>query len=348
MSDSNKRKYVLFSKEDGRPDHIKPCAFFSSTAGCRNGNQCKFMHGSQAGKLSSTHQGTMSKPQTLETVYVKPEDRESGQSETPTKKVSKKQRKSKEDVPDIVLPGAAPDHKTNETIKSAASTAPIPSEVDILKQMLLEQQKLFAEKFASLEQVQHQKQEIETAPTSEKVAKLNKFLSSSKALNRQTVPTLTQSGNEQKLCVTLSKEEERDDTKFLFGAVDIALKKGGADESPRSSLISPVGSPFVASDDAVRALQSSGSKYALSVSNKNRIFASQKTPNSRQSSLPSQASPAAAGSKNIPRFDPMAYDLDKLKWGTLVAQTQAYFRFQKEYNFETDERWVIPRPFGQW
>ena len=39
-----KRKYVLFNKNDGRPDSVKPCAFFLSSAGCRNGANCAFSH----------------------------------------------------------------------------------------------------------------------------------------------------------------------------------------------------------------------------------------------------------------------------------------------------------------
>jgi hypothetical protein len=40
-----KRKYLLFTKSDGRPDAQKPCAFFISAAGCRNGANCQFSHG---------------------------------------------------------------------------------------------------------------------------------------------------------------------------------------------------------------------------------------------------------------------------------------------------------------
>ena len=41
----NKKRYLLFSKDDGRSDSEKPCAFFASPAGCKNGNNCKFLHG---------------------------------------------------------------------------------------------------------------------------------------------------------------------------------------------------------------------------------------------------------------------------------------------------------------
>lgn len=40
----NKKRYVLFSKDDGRSDAEKPCAFFASPAGCKNGSNCKFLH----------------------------------------------------------------------------------------------------------------------------------------------------------------------------------------------------------------------------------------------------------------------------------------------------------------
>ena len=46
MSDqTQKRKYLLF-KKDSNDDAVKPCAFFASPAGCRNGNACAFSHGS--------------------------------------------------------------------------------------------------------------------------------------------------------------------------------------------------------------------------------------------------------------------------------------------------------------
>ena len=43
--EQKKRKYLLLSSKD---DEKKPCAFFISDAGCRNGSACPFIHGSQA------------------------------------------------------------------------------------------------------------------------------------------------------------------------------------------------------------------------------------------------------------------------------------------------------------
>lgn len=42
--EEKKRKYLLFKKDDGRPDYLKPCAFFASDVGCRSANNCKFLH----------------------------------------------------------------------------------------------------------------------------------------------------------------------------------------------------------------------------------------------------------------------------------------------------------------
>ena len=48
-----KRKYLLFNKGDGRADAQKPCAFFISAAGCRNGAQCQFSHGDEHPTLAT-------------------------------------------------------------------------------------------------------------------------------------------------------------------------------------------------------------------------------------------------------------------------------------------------------
>lgn len=51
MVEEKKRKYILFNSEDGRTGP-KPCAFFESAAGCRNGDKCKFSHGGAPSAIS--------------------------------------------------------------------------------------------------------------------------------------------------------------------------------------------------------------------------------------------------------------------------------------------------------
>ena len=43
-TEKKKKKYTLFNTNDGRPNSEKPCAFFFSNEGCRNGDKCTFRH----------------------------------------------------------------------------------------------------------------------------------------------------------------------------------------------------------------------------------------------------------------------------------------------------------------
>jgi hypothetical protein len=45
-----KRKYLLFNKSDERPNSEKPCAFFITPEGCRNGSKCQFSHNTAGNK----------------------------------------------------------------------------------------------------------------------------------------------------------------------------------------------------------------------------------------------------------------------------------------------------------
>ena len=52
-TEKKKKKYTLFNNQDGRPNSDKPCAFFFSDVGCRNGEKCQFKHSSdEAGSVS--------------------------------------------------------------------------------------------------------------------------------------------------------------------------------------------------------------------------------------------------------------------------------------------------------
>ena len=62
MADKDKkRKYLLFAKDDTRPSSQKPCAFFISSEGCRNGSKCPFLHEkNSSGNTSSNVNATTS------------------------------------------------------------------------------------------------------------------------------------------------------------------------------------------------------------------------------------------------------------------------------------------------
>ena len=55
MSESKankKAKYILFKGEKG-DNSSKPCAFYSLPEGCKNGNNCMFLHGTTNKTTSS-------------------------------------------------------------------------------------------------------------------------------------------------------------------------------------------------------------------------------------------------------------------------------------------------------
>lgn len=51
MDKDKKRKYILFKSDDGSK---KPCAFFVSAEGCKNGAACKFSHEIQAAQPAAS------------------------------------------------------------------------------------------------------------------------------------------------------------------------------------------------------------------------------------------------------------------------------------------------------
>lgn len=65
---ASKKKYTLYSANDDRPNSVKPCAFFFSDAGCRNGDGCTFSHSdvpdnASVSSMSTAPEIQSSKPQ---------------------------------------------------------------------------------------------------------------------------------------------------------------------------------------------------------------------------------------------------------------------------------------------
>ena len=56
MSESKankKAKYILFKGDKG-DNSSKPCAFYSLSEGCKNGNNCMFLHGTNTNNTTSS------------------------------------------------------------------------------------------------------------------------------------------------------------------------------------------------------------------------------------------------------------------------------------------------------
>lgn len=135
-----KRKYLLFSKDDGRPDHLKPCAFFVSEAGCRNGSKCKFSHGPAAEPAPVVKEEKVAKaPKPVaEPVASKHKERDSE-----VKSAEKKQKK---------------EYSEYQSSPKPAVVAPVKDskddEIAQLKAMLQQQQAMFAEQLKHTSKMQ--------------------------------------------------------------------------------------------------------------------------------------------------------------------------------------------------
>jgi hypothetical protein len=89
-----KRKYLLFTKDDERPNAEKPCAFFFSPAGCRNGEKCAFSHsdGSNKPVVATSTAAISSVKETISEVKV---IKRSHSPEVIKEKKEKKEKKSR-------------------------------------------------------------------------------------------------------------------------------------------------------------------------------------------------------------------------------------------------------------
>jgi hypothetical protein len=85
-----KRKYLLFNKSDDRPNSEKPCAFFITPEGCRNGANCMFSHGDIPTK------GTISAAAKAKEITRAEKTRPVEEVQQPEKSVEKKRKKQDE------------------------------------------------------------------------------------------------------------------------------------------------------------------------------------------------------------------------------------------------------------
>lgn len=146
---SEKKRYILFSKEDGRPDSEKPCAFFSSAAGCRNGDKCKFMHG--------TFQAAQPAPKKDKSVPIKAAPTAAAPTtvaaapEPKRERESKQQRKERKEREQAALAASAP----AAPIVAQAPVASVSTNdklVKELQQQLLAQQAMMEAQMKLLQQ----------------------------------------------------------------------------------------------------------------------------------------------------------------------------------------------------
>ena len=109
--------------------------------------------------------------------------------------------------------------------------------------------------------------------------------------------------------------------------------------------------PFINSQDALKALQSSGSTHALYNVSKKNIFATPKTSSSNTSTNNTMINNSSINNdvkipKNI--FNPALVNFHELPWMKLVEQTKLNFRYPSNYTYVEDSSWVKAKIYGPW
>jgi len=93
-----KKKYTLYSATDNRPNSEKPCAFYFSDDGCRNGDKCAFKHtadDASVSDVSEVPEVQSSKPVTAAAISADIGAQFSSGVDTNEKKKLKKEKKEK-------------------------------------------------------------------------------------------------------------------------------------------------------------------------------------------------------------------------------------------------------------
>jgi hypothetical protein len=153
MADKDKkRKYLLFSGDDGRPSSEKPCAFFASPEGCKNGDGCKFSHAlvkevaaqppiavSAAPAKSKKERSSSSNPQSV-----------------PLEKVAKPDNGTKRKHSEQAAASAL-SNDTNTSSNKKVKIDESKNEIQMLREEMRRQQEFFEQKLSSIvKEVQHQ------------------------------------------------------------------------------------------------------------------------------------------------------------------------------------------------
>jgi hypothetical protein len=261
MADDKKRKYLLFSKDDGRPDALKPCAFFLSAAGCKNGSKCKFSHGEEK-------KGNNERPVPVAAPVVEAK-KEKKQKREP---VYESEEEYEAPAPVYVAPKIVAPKVVEKPVVKAPKPVKAPvvdtkeDEISLLKAQLFKQQQMFEEvmRKATQQQAAPQPVVVEKTPVKAAAASTKAKYAKKEVVAKVAAPKVAPSSyqqqnpnvqtykapvaappgfNVQSARGTANPEisdysgdsdndnDDEDDTEFLFDAVNVALK-GGRKASP--------------------------------------------------------------------------------------------------------------------
>jgi hypothetical protein len=373
--EAKKRKYVLFNKDDGRPDAQKPCAFFITPQGCRNGAKCQFLHGDAAKGAALSAPIEKPLPKSEEAAVMVP------------KKSSKREREST---------GTSATEKKHDDMESGGGAVkrPQPQEINVQRELEL-QRKAFEDDMKKQRDFYEQqllRQHQQQVPVDQQQDKKKRRKSNDKktvvppppvpvprpaapVMAPQTfaVVTLPSPQSLVPLGIPLGippglslaklphkdsthQKEEDEDTQFLFGAVNSVLAEGHSRGSGAAGATThnTVEDPFVHSESVLRLLQTSGTKHATLGSAAHAKHA--KPPAAALVAPPSGAQQPDHPVVDEPRSAEEIAALlssavtghSSLPWDVLVQNTKLSARFQADYQFEADHTWVQTRPHAEW
>ena len=208
-----KRKYVLFNKSDGRPDSLKPCAFFASAKGCRNGTSCAFSHSATDSLPTIPDSGSSvvsNKNNVIHQNAVEIQASKANEYEDDTKSKQKKAKKRSS------IDG---DNSDNKTVPHSSLDAANGNNIDDIQAQLKlqqrnfelelkKQQEMFKMQQDALQQQLVQQQQHQLRAQQLKVDKEQKILAEKRLLEEK------QKLEKQKL-VTLEKNKELQKQKLL-------------------------------------------------------------------------------------------------------------------------------------
>lgn len=269
MADKDKkRKYLLFSSNDGRPSNLKPCAFFISPEGCKNGEKCKFSHSLnviQDAQAAVATQAAAAAPAPAPVQVPAGAAKTKSEPAKPSKADNK--RKHVEETPEPVRQSEQNSGSSNKKVKIEQK-----SELELLKEQVRKQQEIFEQKLAALatqppaqsvvpqatgpmqaSQPTPSKPKPKTKATPTKVAapvatpSVASTMATSSSFHSQATfsfpisapppglgspPALSQQFP-SKLADVQHAEDSSDDEKFLFGAVNHVLQNPQQGPSPQ-------------------------------------------------------------------------------------------------------------------
>ena len=341
----SKKRYTLFKAEG---DEAKPCAFFGTEQGCRKGDQCPFVHG-QTAPVSSPVEEKQSTKRSL------PEEPDIAAEAT---KRSKKdsQPKSKTKIERQQSDGGS---------TSPPPQAPLPEEVSAKKVSGGGQKKFDLSEFQRRQKEKHMQQRRSGKQSSQKDPPLNIYPAIKHAAFVAPPPSSSFAAPTAPMNLSgpypssLPLDDEEEDTKFLFNAVDIAIQGTRESNGNRPSVLNlqPSVSYSIPKTPAHVNLPPMKQPSTVYPSRERPFLPQTEVPHVQQMSGSSYTFPAIASrnssesisaTQQVTPRPPMMLSVAYGDMLRLAQSTSANPKYNADYGFKTDETWVRSRPHGDW